>query len=211
MRKVLAVLALTLCAVFVAAQNPPTNAPQFQVHMNFFGGTPFNQASALDAAFTSQFTTNDQLRGDLIVMPAVGYTGYFGGPQYNLCAVSTLASLLSTTSLNCGKFMPYVNGAAGLGRIQVGTAAATQSLAGLIRAGANYDPTGSGKFSLNIFECGWGRFAHGASGKFCQTGFNIGLGSSPSATQAKVERMKTAERKKALKLQAQIQKAQQQK
>lgn len=204
------VLVLTLFSLFsitALAQNPPTNAPQFEVGMNFFGGTPYGVQSAMDSAFTDQFTTNIQLRGDIIAMPAANYTGYFGGPQYNLCGITALESLLSTTSLNCGKSQFYANGAVGLGRIQVGTNAANNSLAGLIRAGMNYDLTGSGHVTANIFECGWGSFGLGArSAWFCQTGFKIGLGSSASATQSKLAQWQRSQVKKQKKLQEKMEK-----
>src|SRR5580658_4125536 len=82
----------------------PTNAPQFQVNLNFLGVQPYGQAAAISTAFTSQFTTNIALRGDVIVMPGAGYTGYLGGAQYDLCGIKPLENLLSTTSLSCGKF-----------------------------------------------------------------------------------------------------------
>ena len=192
-------------ASFGVAQKAPTNTPQFQVSMNFLGGTPYGVSSAMDSAFTTQLTTNSLLRADVVVMPSANYTGYFGGPQYNL---AVLCPVLSTTSINCGKFMPYVNGAVGLGRVQVGTSPAQSTIAGLVRTGANYDPTGSGKFSLNLYECGWGRFGAGATSSwFCQTGFNLGLGSNALATQAKVERMRRSEARKMKKLQEQAARA----
>ena len=195
---VIAVIVL-LASIVSLAQNPPTNTPQFQVSMNFFGGTPYGVNFALDNAFTDQFTTNMLLRGDVVVIPSVGYTGFFGGPQYNL---AMLCPLLEATTLNCGKFMPYANGGVGLGRIQLGSAPAQNSIAGLVRTGANYDPSGAGRFTLNLYECGWGSLGVGArSSWFCQSGLSFGLGTNALATQAKVERMKRAEARKMKKLQ----------
>lgn len=200
--------AFVFCAMSAIAQNAPTNAAQFQVSLNFLGGTPYGQSSALSSAFTAQFTTNTQLRADIITMPGAGYEGFFGGPQYNLCGLTPLEALLSSTSLNCGKFGPYMNGAIGLGRVQQGSNPVHDSLAGLLRAGANYDVTGSGTFTVNLFECGWGSFGVGArSAVYCQTGFSLGIGSNAAATQAKTARMRRSQAKKLKKLQAAIAKA----
>jgi hypothetical protein len=114
--------------------------------------------------------------------------------------LEVLCPLLANTSLNCGKFGAYVNGAIGLGRVQLGSAPAQTSAAGLVRVGANYDLTGAGKYTLNLFECGWGSFGAGArSSVFCQTGFNFGFGTSASATDAKAEHMRASSQKKAAK------------
>jgi len=209
--KILKVLTLLLTLSLVAFAQAPTNSPQFQVNMNFLGGRPYGQAAALSTAVTSQFTTNTALRFDVMAMPGAGYTGYVGGLQGNLCGISALETLLSTTSLSCGKFSPYLNGQMGLGRIQSGGTSAN-GLAGLVRIGANYDPTGSGTFTLNLFEAGWGHFGPSLVGQpnngfFYQTGISIGLGSNASATAAKLARMKRAEAKKMKKLQEQAAKA----
>jgi hypothetical protein len=196
---------LFVLAVACLAQNPPTNTPQFQVSMNFLGGTPYGVSAAMDSAFTDQFTTNSLLRADVVVMPSANYTGYFGGAQYNLAVA---CPLLETTTLNCGKFMPYVNAGIGIGRVQLGSNPVQSSIAGLIRTGANYDPSGAGKFTLNLYECGWGSFGSGArSAWFCQTGISFGLGSNALSTQAKIERMKRSEAKKMKKMAARAAKA----
>ncbi len=213
MKKFLALPIILLASVLGFAQAPPaTNAPEFQVSLNFLGSQPYGQASALSTAFTTQFTTNDALRADILAMPGAGYTGYLFGDQYSLCGISGLENLLSTTSLSCGKFSPYVNGAVGLGRIQ-GSGTTQQSAAGLIRIGANYDPTSTGAFTLNLFEAGWGHFGPSITGEsnngfFFQSGISVGLGSSAAATQAKKARMNHAYAKKLKKLNDAIQKAQ---
>src|ERR1035441_6854882 len=133
-------------------------------------------------------------------MPGASYTGYFFGDSYNLCGVSAVSSLLSTTSLSCGKFQPLVDAQVGLGRLQAGNAAATQGFGTLIGVGAGYDPTGAGKYGL-LFKGGWGHFGPSlpglsSNGFYLYSGINFGAGSSASATQAKVAHMKAAERKK---------------
>lgn len=198
----------TLVAILligIAVAQAPTNAPSFTVNLNFLAGNPYGASMAVSNAVNYRFTTNSTLRADLIVMPSPGYTGYFGGVQYDLAA---LCPLLAATSLNCGRFLPYVNGAVGLGRVQSGSAPAADTVAALIRTGANYDPTGSGRFTLNLYECGWGRFGVGAvSSVFCQTGISFGMGTNIFATQAKIARMQKAQAKRIKKMQAAQQKA----
>lgn len=211
MRKSILLVSVILLAALALAQAPPpsTNASQFQVSLNFLGG----QSSALSTAATSQFTTNIALRGDVIAMPGAGYTGYLGGAQYNLCGVAAIEGFLATTSLSCGKIMPYVDGALGLGRVQQ-NGVSTQSIAGLARFGMNYDPSGTGRFTVNLFEAGWGHFGppmvgQSANAWFYQTGLAVGLGTHSAATQAKKARMSRASKKKLDRLNAEIGKAQQ--
>ena len=210
--KKLALLAVWLALPWALLAQAPTNAPQFQVTLNFLGGQPYGQASALSTAFTTQFTTNTALRADVIAMPGAGYTGYFGGAQYNLCGLSGLEKLLANTSISCGKIEPYINGAAGLGRVQE-SGTSTQSVAGLARLGANYDPTGKGVFTLNLFEAGWGHFGPSITGEpnngwFFQSGISVGLGTNAAATQAKAARVNRAQAKKLKKLNDAIKAAQ---
>ena len=212
MRKVsicLAVICLLCCAA-IAQAPPATNSTQFQVSLNFLGAQPYGQASALSTAFSTQFTTNTRLRADVIAMPGAGYTGYVGGPQYNLCGISALENLLASTTLSCGKIEPYVNAAAGLGRIQ--GSSTSQAFAWLFRGGLNYDPTSTGAFTINLVEAGYGDFGPTVTGEpnrgaFFQSGISIGLGSNAAATQAKKARIGHANAKKLKKMNAAIAKA----
>jgi hypothetical protein len=204
---VLALIVLLSIAAF--GQEPVINAPQYNVSLAFMTGGPYNQASALDVTFGSQFTTNNRLQADFVTMPSANYSGYLGGNSYDLCGISSVATLLSTTSLSCGKFMPFVTGEAGLGRIQVGNEPSTTGPAGLIGLGVGYDPTGAGHFAL-LGKFGWGHFgpdvaATSVNPKMSGNGFyyyiasNFGGGQSVSATDAKVDHMKESSRKKATK------------
>ena len=177
-------------------------------------GGPYAQASALDVTFGSQFTTNNRIQGDFLTMPAANYTGYMGGDNWD---ISPLCPMLATTSLSCGKLMPFITGEAGMGRIQVGNAPSTLGPAGLVAVGAGYDPTGQGHFGL-LFKAGWGHFGPSVpatiinprlsgNGFFFYSGINFGGGSSPSATQAKLMRMNRASAKKMKRLQEKAAKA----
>jgi hypothetical protein len=212
--KLLTIAVVCLIASSAFGQNAPTNAPQFQVQLNYLGSQPYGQSSALSTAVTSQFTTNTALRFDVLAMPGAGYTGYIGGAQYYLCGLSALEKLLMPTSLSCGKFSPYLSGGLGMGQIQSQLPGGTteRGAAGLIRVGANYDPTGSGVFTLNLFEGGWGHFGPSIPGEadqgwFFQSGISVGLGSSAATTQAKIARKQRADAKKRAKLLKAMQKS----
>jgi hypothetical protein len=202
------VLALSLASF---AQTPIVSSPQYTVNLSFLTGGPYGQSSALDVSFGSQFTTNHRLQADFMTMPSASYTGYFFGDDFNLCGVSAVEKLLSTTSLSCGKFQPLLDGQVGLGRIQAGTAASVQGFGTLVGIGAGYDPTGAGKYGL-IFKGGWGHFGPSlpglsSNGFYLYSGINFGGGQSASATQAKLERMNRAAAKKMKKLQERAAKA----
>jgi hypothetical protein len=182
-----AVLILSLIG-FAQSPPPPTNTAQFTVNLNFLGAAPYGQTSALSVAATNQLTTNSLLRLDVIDMTGVGYSGYFVGPQYNACAFTFLEKLLASTSFNCGVFEPYLNGAAGYGRVQQNGGPVSHGIAFLFRTGANYSPTKTVGF--NLYEIGCGDFGAEVVGQtkvgcFAQTGLNFYLGSSASATAAK--------------------------
>ena len=204
---VLALIVLLSIAAF--GQSPVINSPQYNVNLSFMSGGPYAQASALDVTFGSQFTTNNKLQADFVTMPSANYTGYLGGNSYDLCGVPSVAALLSTTSMNCGKFEPFVTAEAGLGRIQVGSAPSTTGPAVLLEVGGGYDPTGAGHFAL-LFKGGWGHFGPSVgatsinpkmsgNGFFYYVGSGFGGGTSVSATDAKVSHMMQASNKKAIK------------
>jgi hypothetical protein len=202
MKRTMLLAVLLLCAALGFAQTP-INAPQYNVNLNFLTGGPYGQSSALDVSFGSQFTTNNMLQADFITMPGPSYTGFFGGDSWN---ISPACPLLATTSLSCGKFMPFVTGQFGLGRLAPQNGTTEQGFAALASIGANYDPTGSGKYSL-LLKGGWGHFGPSlpglsSNGFFIYSGMNFGAGSSALATEAKVARIQDAERKKMKKLQA---------
>jgi len=195
-------LAVLLLSVAAFAQNPPINASQYQVNLSFLTGGPYNQTSALDVTFGTQFTTNNRIQADFITMPGASYTGYFGGDSWD---ISPLCPILANTSLSCGKFMPFLTGEAGLGRLQYGSNPSSQGFAALGGLGLGYDPTGKGTYSL-LFKGGWGHFGPslpGASsnGFFFYSGISFGGGTNVSATAAKIDRIKKAEAKKLKKLQ----------
>ena len=202
MKKFLALILFCLPA-FAQTPPPPTNTAQFTANFNFLGVAPYGQSQALSLAGTSQFTTNSLLRMDVITMPSIGYTGYFVGPQYNLCGVKAIENLLSPTSFNCGKFEPYVNGGAGIGRLQQNSDPTTHGAAFIFRTGVNLTMTNTVGF--NLYEVGCGDFGPKIPGQshvgcFGQTGINFYLGSNQVATAAKRARANRSNVKRLAKL-----------
>lgn len=186
----------------ISALGQTINSSQYQVELNFVEAGPYGQSQALDVTFGEQFTTNNRLQGDFITMPGANYTGYLGGDSWNL---SVLCPFFAATSLPCGKFMPFVTGEAGLGRIQVGNAAASQAFAAIAEVGAGYDLTGKGNYGL-LFKAGWGHFGPSVQGEsnngfLFYSGIQWGGGSNAEATAAKIAHIKQAEAKRMKKLQ----------
>lgn len=198
-------LTLTFALTFILATisgalGQAVNAPQYSVNLSFLGGSIYGQNAAMDTTFSDQFTTNTQLQGDFLVIPGAGYTGYFGGGSYNIAA---LCPILATTSLSCGKFIPFATLELGLGRIALNNAPTSEGVAGIAEIGANYDPTGQGKYSV-IFKGGYGDFGPSVAGLSNKglvfySGISFGGGSNAAATQAKIARMRDADTRKALK------------
>lgn len=185
-------------------------APQYTVNLNFLTGGIYGQTSAIDTVFGTQLTTNAQLEADVLAAPGGGVTDYEGGANYNLCGISALEKLLASTSLSCGKIEPFAAFAAGLGRVQQGSAPATESFAYIAKVGVSL-PSSSGTYAL-AFVGGYGQFGPSIAGQSNQgfvfnTGITFGGGNSAAATQAKVARIARANAKKLKLMNAAIQKA----
>lgn len=211
MKCTLIALLFALLPAVLFAQSPPTNAPQFTFTENFFAGSVYGTNQAIGAGLTTQLTTNSQLRLDQITIPSVGYTGELVGPQYNLCAISAIEKLLSSTTLNCGNLSIYANGALGYGRIQQGSGPSFHGLPWRLDASVNY--TLASHIAVNVVEfgyCDMGVSQPGTSraGWCGQTGFSFLFGSNAAATQAKQARVNRANAKKLKKLNAAIAKTQ---
>lgn len=210
MRKISVLLVVCLLSCLAVAQNPPTNAPQFTFTENFFAGSVYGTSQAMGAAVTSQLTTNSQIRLDQITIPSVGYTGELFGPQYNLCGITAIENLLSSTTLNCGNLSIYAGGALGYGRIQQGSGPASHGFPFRIDASVNY--TLASHVALNVVEFGYcamgvAQAGQSSSGWCGQSGISFLLGTNAAATQARAARIARSNAKKLKKLNAAIAKA----
>lgn len=155
--KFVTLLVTILFAAACLAQTPPnpsTESPTFTLNASVLSGGQ-NLGAATDIGATFAVTKNWLLRSDNIIAPSVNTEGFFGGVQYNL---PQLANLLKNTNLNSSHFQFYASAALGAARTQIGaTGTPVNHFAALAGGGVNYDPTGTGKFSLNLAEVRWAK------------------------------------------------------
>lgn len=155
---------LALLAVFLAlpvfgqtvtpTTNPSTTAATFTLSASVLSLPGGNQTSAAtDIGATFAVTPNFLLRSDTILAPSVNLSGYFGGVEY----VLPTHGILAKTNLDETHFQFYVTASGGQARITVGTAPEVNHFAVLAGGGVNYDPSGSGKFSINLAEVRWAK------------------------------------------------------
>ena len=201
--KTLAVLLACLStwlAIPVAAQTPPspTNVPSFQLSFNVLNGPA--GTVGMDAGATYGLTANNLLRADTFIFPGTNGNYFGAGDQY---APQFVCSLLEKTNLTCDKLQVYGNFSAGIDRVNVAGTGYNHA-AGCGGAGANYDPSGTGKFSVNLVDFHLCRLPGLEQGWTAITavGINVlGLGSNSQSMEVKRLRVLARERKKMLKLQ----------
>jgi hypothetical protein len=193
---------LLVCACcFAQTQNPPTNSPQFTLNFNVLNG-PLGGAG-VDFGATYAVTANYWLRATNLIFPSANGE-YFGvGVQRTIPGVCTW---LANTNLNCEKFQPYFAGSGGVTRITVGSNPAVEHGAGIFSVGSNYDPTGTGKFTVGLFELSAAHLSGIQSGVtwMISSGLQLGWGTNQAAVaqnEAKREKRLEKERKKLQKLQ----------
>lgn len=159
--KYLALLLLAVCAFGQTpapnpnpAANVATNSGQFTLSARAVslsgasGATP-----AADIGGTFAVTTGFSLRNDNLV--SGNSTGYFGGFQYFLPA----KKLLAKTNFDPQTFQFYVTGSGG--EVLTNNVKHPGWMAG---GGINYDPTHSGKFTVNLVEVRAARLPYVAKG-----------------------------------------------
>lgn len=154
------VVALLAVSVAVAQEvtqpppNPSTNAPSFTLSASVLSLPSGNQTSAAtDIGGTFAVTPNLLLRSDNILAPAVNLSAYCGGLEYGLPA----GKILAKTNLDPGHFQFYVTASGCQSRVTVGNTDPQVHFGYLGGGGVNYDPTGKGKFSINLAEVRYAR------------------------------------------------------
>lgn len=206
MKSLLATLFVVLLIVSGAAfaqtpAPPPTNSPQFTLNFNALNGP--GSSAGVDFGATYGVTANYWLRADNLIFPAVNGE-YFGVGVEGV--IPKVCDLLASTNLNCEKFQPYWTASGGVTRIVVGSAPAVDHGAGMGGFGANYDPTGTGKFTVNLIDFHIARLTGMQSGAtfMLSTGISLGWGTNQAAVAAnatrRVKRLEK-ERKRMKKLQ----------
>ena len=197
---------LAVLAIAGLAQSNVPNAPSFTFMSNFLGSPVAGSTSGLDVGGAYQFTTYSRLRADVWSIPAAGSESFLFGTDIDMWFA---CNLLDQTALPCNKLNPYFGGAGGFSRVTVNSNQTIDKPAAMLRIGANLDPTGSGHFTLNVFEADCGTFAVLNSDLSVKnvfkcgytTGVNFGLGSNATASAKKLELMRIHEAKKLKKLQ----------
>jgi len=208
MKKVSIIVAATLVlAVCGWTQSNVPNAPSFTFMSNFLGSPVAGSTSGIDVGGAYQFTTYSRLRADVWSIPAAGSESFLFGTDIDMWFA---CKLLDETTLPCNRLNPYFGGAGGFGRVAVNNNQNINKPAAMLRLGANFDPTGSGRFTLNIFEADCGTFpvlnpdnvsARNVFKCGYTTGINFGLGTSQTASAKKLAHMRAHEAKKLKKLQ----------
>jgi hypothetical protein len=207
MKKSLAVsFALMLAAALsyeCLAQTPPpaANTPQFQFNVSVMKGPA--SSAGVDLGATYGVTANYWLESDNLLFPAVN-GGYYGvGVQGTIPKV---CELLASTNLNCMKFRPYFVASGGMTRVTVGSLPAVDHAAAMACVGSDYDPTGSGKFTVGLFRICPARLPglQGGVTMLISSSINLGWGTNAQAAEQnelRRQKMLAKERRHAAKLQ----------
>lgn len=127
--------------------NPSTNLPTFNLNASVISLSGHGQTTPVaDVGATFSVTPKWMLRSDNLVGGA-SLNAYFGGLQY----FPTL-KFLQKTNLNSKSFQFYLTAGAGSNHVAVSSTQTAQHFALEAGGGLNYDPTGTGKFTVNLFE-----------------------------------------------------------
>lgn len=160
MRNTLSLLISLFLAVLSYAQapapspNPSTSSSTFTISANVLSLPASQQTNAAtDIGQTFAVTPKFLLRADEILAPSVNLDSYFGGIQYSL----PTAKILAKTNLDPAHFQFYVVGSAGQARVTKNGVPTATHFASLAGGGVNYDPAGTGKFSINLIEVRYAR------------------------------------------------------
>lgn len=155
MKFIYSLFVLAVLAVAAFAQNGATTQPTFSLSASVLS-LPSSQetSAATDIGATFAVTKNYLLRSDNIIAPAVSTQAFFGGIQGPIPYVSS--KLATKTNFDPQHFQFYWTASAGVSHITV-NGQDQQHFAALAGGGLNYDPTGSGKFSLNLAEVRWAK------------------------------------------------------
>ena len=203
MKTLLAIALFVTLAIAAVAQtpNPPTNTPQFTLNFNALNGPA--SSAGVDFGATYGVTANYWLRADNLIFPAANGE-YFGVGVQGV--IPKVCDLLANTNLNCEKFQPYWTASGGVARIVIGSNPAVDHGAGMGGFGTNYDPTGTGKFTLNLIDFHIARLTGMQTGLtyMLSSGISLGWGTNSAAmTQNAAKRAKrmAKERKRMQKLQ----------
>ena len=179
--KITAVLCLALfSAGSTFAQNPPAPAPVDTTTMFAIASQAVavriggQSVPGTDVIGTYAVTKHVSVRSDNLLAPGNNLQLYGAGFNWRL----PLGGLISKTNLPKNTFEPYLTGTIGIVRNVPAAGAVTQRYAGLVGGGVNYDPAGTGRFTINLVEVraadlpGFGKHPWGAT---VSVGIKLGL------------------------------------
>ena len=142
----------------VIVQDPPapaaTTSTTFTISASVMSFSTAQQTSpATDLGASFAVTPKLSLRSDNILLPSFNTSAFFGGVQYAL----PTAKLLGKTNLDPNHFQFYLTGSVGQARVTDSFGELNTHLAALAGGGVNYDPAGTGRFSVNLGEVRWAK------------------------------------------------------
>jgi len=129
---------------------PSTSSPTFSLSASILSlsakGTT-TPATVIGETFL--VTPKYLLREDNIIGPGANLNAYLGGLQYQ----PAVAKFLQKTTLNSKSIQPYLMALAGANHVtNPATGTTVQHPSFEAGGGVNYDPTGAGKFTVNLVE-----------------------------------------------------------
>ncbi|HZU21568.1 MAG TPA: hypothetical protein VE998_01980 [Terriglobales bacterium] len=155
----LALLALGVApAAFSQSPSPAPAATAYSLTLNAVGLPGGKQSvPGTDAGFLFGVTQNASLRSDNILAPGNGFQAYLGGVQYRL---NFLAKALENASpqLDGSHFQFSAHASIGVDRVSNPAGQYAQHYAVMAGFRGDYDPSGSGKFSVNLFDISYAKF-----------------------------------------------------
>jgi hypothetical protein len=147
---------LLLSASFSRAQSPApaqpapaTIAPTFSLNATVLSLSGSGQTTpAMDIGATFAVNKVIWLRSDNLIGPGANLNANLASLQYAL----PLCGLLKSTNLNCNNFGFYAVAGAGANHVTSSSSGTSQHFCFQTAFGVNRDLTGSGKYTLNLFE-----------------------------------------------------------
>jgi len=131
-------------------------------------------------------TNNIVLRTDSLLAPGNNFQGYYGGVGW----AGSPDALFTKTNLPKNTFQVYGFGDVGVARNVPASGPTLQKFSFWLHGGLNYDPLGSGKFTVNVVDVGWinapgfsspnsaGTLVSSPNGWTVSIGIKLGFGSS---------------------------------
>jgi hypothetical protein len=148
-----AVAAVLLLSSACFAQDPVTIAPTRTFSFSASAvALPSGKTTVAATVLGGTFAVTDKLslRQTNILAQAGDMTGYYGGFEYVLPSLSKKLNAVSVFDASHIQF--YVTGSAGVDRVSSHGSDTYQHYSFLAGGGARYDPTGSGKFTVQLAE-----------------------------------------------------------